>query len=185
MCPNMSKCFVGRKGCNCKHENSTGDLVGLCSPFICIFHTRYIIVNPMRRKGRNTPCPCRLPVCFHLNVFDVLYILMYIRYTFSPDDCVQRDVWAFGIAGDWKATALEAEVWVETVKKGGLRFMAAWRKEEVDAARHRQEKREATKLGKLVSYTEAWNLRSETNWPSRRAEGTLYERETDRDLRST
>ena len=24
-------------------------------------------------------------------------------------DCVQRDVRAFGIAGDWKATALEAE----------------------------------------------------------------------------
>ena len=35
----------------------------------------------------------------------------------------------FGIAGgDWKATALEAEVWVETVTEGGRRFMAAWRK---------------------------------------------------------
>ena len=33
--------------------------------------------------------------------------------------------------------------------------MAAWRKEEVDAARHRQEKREATRLGKLLSHTEA------------------------------
>ena len=33
--------------------------------------------------------------------------------------------------------------------------MAAWRKEEVDAARHRQEKREATRLGKLLSYMEA------------------------------
>ena len=33
--------------------------------------------------------------------------------------------------------------------------MAAWRKEEVDAARHRQEKREATRLGKLSSHTEA------------------------------
>ena len=30
--------------------------------------------------------------------------------------------------------------------------MAAWRKEEVDAARHRQEKREA---GNLLSHTEA------------------------------
>ena len=28
--------------------------------------------------------------------------------------------------------------------------MAAWRKEEVDAARHRQEKREATRLGNLL-----------------------------------
>ena len=33
--------------------------------------------------------------------------------------------------------------------------MAAWRKEEVDAARHRQEKIEATRLGKLLSHTEA------------------------------
>ena len=39
--------------------------------------------------------------------------------------------------------------------------MAAWRKEEEDAARHRQEKREATRLGKLQSHT--------------------YGRETDRD----
>ena len=32
--------------------------------------------------------------------------------------------------------------------------MAAWR-EEIDAARHRQEKRDVTRLRKLVSYTEA------------------------------
>ena len=47
----------------------------------------------------------------------------------------------FGKAGDWKATALKAEVWGETVTKGERRFMAAWRKEEVDATRHRQVKR--------------------------------------------
>ena len=46
-------------------------------------------------------------------------------------------------------------VWVEGVTKGGRRFMAAWRQEEEDAARHRQEKREATRLGKLQSHTEA------------------------------
>ena len=57
-------------------------------------------------------------------------------------DCVQSDVRAFGIAGDWKATASEEEVWVETITEGGQRFMAAWRKEEVGAARHRQEKGE-------------------------------------------
>ena len=28
-------------------------------------------------------------------------------------DCVQGDIRAFGIAGDWKATALKVEVWVE------------------------------------------------------------------------
>ena len=43
-------------------------------------------------------------------------------------DCVQSDIRAFSIAGDLKATALKAEVWVETVRGGGRRFMAAWRK---------------------------------------------------------
>ena len=33
--------------------------------------------------------------------------------------------------------------------KGERRFMAAWRNEEIDAARHRQEKEKATRLGKL------------------------------------
>ena len=36
--------------------------------------------------------------------------------------------------------------------------MAAWREEEEDAARHRQEKREARRLGKLQSHTEAQNF---------------------------
>ena len=40
-------------------------------------------------------------------------------------DCVQSDIRAFGITGDWKATALEAEVWVETFAEGRRRFMAA------------------------------------------------------------
>ena len=70
-------------------------------------------------------------------------------------DCEQSDIRAFGIAGDCKAAALKAEVWLKTVTEGGRRFMAAWRKEEVDAAKHRQEKREATELGKLVPHTEA------------------------------
>ena len=51
--------------------------------------------------------------------------------------------------------ALKAEVWVEAVAEGSRRFMAAWREDEQDAARHRQEKREATRLGKLQSHTEA------------------------------
>ena len=70
-------------------------------------------------------------------------------------NCVQSDIRAFGITGDWKTMALKAEVWVEAVTKGGRRFMAAWREEEEDAPRHRQEKREATRLGKLKSHTEA------------------------------
>ena len=74
--------------------------------------------------------------------------------------------------------------WVETVTEGGRRFTAAWRKEEVDAARHRQEKREATRLEKSLSYIEAQILRSNNKWTSRRAEGILYMRETNRDLSS-
>ena len=70
-------------------------------------------------------------------------------------DCVQSDIRAFGITGDWKAMALKAEVWVEAVTEGGRRFMAAWIKEEEDLARHRQEKRETTRLGKFLSHTEA------------------------------
>ena len=67
---------------------------------------------------------------------------------------MQSDIPAFGIRRDRKATALKAEVWAETVTQGGRSFIAAWRKEEVDVARHRQEKREATRLGKLLSHTE-------------------------------
>ena len=66
-------------------------------------------------------------------------------------DCVQSDIRAFGIAGDRKATALKGEVWVETVTDSGRR--AAWRKEDVDAARHCQERREATRLGNLLLQT--------------------------------
>ena len=57
------------------------------------------------------------------------------------NDRVRSDFRAFGIAEEWKETALEAEVWVETVTEGGRRFMAAWRKEDVDTARHRLEKK--------------------------------------------
>ena len=70
-------------------------------------------------------------------------------------DWVQSDIWAFGITGDWKTTAFKAKVWVNTVTEGGRRFMVAWRKEEVDAARHRQEMREATRPGNSLSHTEA------------------------------
>ena len=43
-------------------------------------------------------------------------------------DCVQSDIRALGITGEWKATALKAEVWVDAVMEGGRRFMASWRK---------------------------------------------------------
>ena len=73
-------------------------------------------------------------------------------------DCVQSDIRAFDITGEWKAMALKAEVWDEAVTEGGRRLMATRRKEEKDAARYRQEKREATRLGKLLLHTEAYNF---------------------------
>ena len=39
-------------------------------------------------------------------------------------DCVQSDIRAFVIAVDWKATALKAQLWVETVTEGGRKFMS-------------------------------------------------------------
>ena len=73
---------------------------------------------------------------------------------------------------DWKATALKTEVF-ETVAEGGRKFMVAWRKDEVDAARHRQEKR-GNETGKVCYRTlKCRILRSDNHWPSRRVEGTL------------
>ena len=37
-------------------------------------------------------------------------------------DSLLNDIRAFGIAGGWKATSLEAEGWVGTVTKSGWRF---------------------------------------------------------------
>ena len=47
-------------------------------------------------------------------------------------DCVQVDVQAVGT--DWKATALEAEVWIKTVTEGGRRLMVTWMNGKVDTA---------------------------------------------------
>ena len=83
-------------------------------------------------------------------------------------------------------TYIKAEVWVETVTEGGRRFMAAWWKEEVDAARHRQEKSEkSSETGKLViadgtvEFCEATPIGLVD-----KPKVSLYGRETDRDLRS-
>ena len=73
----------------------------------------------------------------------------------------------------WKAMALKAEVWVEAVTEGGRRFMAAWREKEEDAARHRQEKRKATRLGSCNHTRKRRILRNDTHWPSRRVIGIL------------
>ena len=62
--------------------------------------------------------------------------------------------------------------------------MAAWGKEEVDAARHRQEKR-GNETANAVTVQERVDLQSNINLPSRRVEGILYGCQADRDLRST
>ena len=69
--------------------------------------------------------------------------------------CVSSDIRVFSIAGGSRATALEAEEQVETVTEGGWRFIAASRKVEIGAARHRQQKKDARRLGKLLSHMEA------------------------------
>ena len=88
-------------------------------------------------------------------------------------DCVQSDIRAFGIAGDWKATALKAEVWVETVTEGGRRFMAASRKEEVDAASIARRREKQQDWETCYRTRECRILRSHSHWPGRRAEGIL------------
>ena len=64
-------------------------------------------------------------------------------------DCVAKDVWAFGIGGDWKAASLEWGAWDDTVMEGGRRYMAKWREEEESAAITRQRKRGAEEADKV------------------------------------
>ena len=131
-------------------------------PSVCFLPCLFILLCSLR--------PCSFPVCF-----GVTPSILYYSWISSGSvvfgnlegavrrgrggkekewiDCVQSDIRAFGIAEDWKAMGLMAEVWVETITERGRRFMAAWRIEEVDAARHRQEKREATRLGNLLPQT--------------------------------
>ena len=99
-------------------------------------------------------------------------------------DRAQSDIWAFGITGGWSAAAFKAEVWVETVTEGGWSFMDAWRKEEVDAARHRQEKR-GNETGKVVITHGSVELCEATPIGlADESKESLYGRETDRGLRS-
>ena len=81
-------------------------------------------------------------------------------------DCVQSDIRAFGITGDWKTMALKAKVWVEAVTEGGRRFMAAWREEEEtrpDIARRRERQRDWESCNRTRKRI---ILRSDTHWPS-------------------
>ena len=96
-------------------------------------------------------------------------------------DCVQNDIRAFGIAGDRKAMALKAEVWVEAVREGEWRFMAAWRKEEERGQTSPGEER-GNKTGKVaiahgsVEFCEATPIGLTDE-----SKESLYGRETNRD----
>ena len=64
--------------------------------------------------------------------------------------------------------------------------MAAWRKEEVDATRHRQEKREATRPSAkvVIAHGSVEVCEATPIGLADESKESLYGRETDRDLRS-
>ena len=64
-------------------------------------------------------------------------------------DCVEKDVRAFGISGDWEALSLQEDVWYNTVVEGGRRFVVAWRRIEEQASETRQEKRMEKETGNV------------------------------------
>ena len=89
-------------------------------------------------------------------------------------DCVQSDIRAFGIAGDWKATTLRAEVWVETASRrvGGGSWPRGGNKRytRLDIARRREKQRD---WETCYRRRECRILRSHTRWPSGRPEDIL------------
>ena len=62
-------------------------------------------------------------------------------------DCVEKDVRAFDISGDWEALSLQEDVWYNTVEEGGRRFMDALRRIEEQASETSQEKRMEKETG--------------------------------------
>ena len=96
-------------------------------------------------------------------------------------DWVQSDIWAFGIARNWKSTALKAAVWIKTVPEGGRRLIAPRgrekRKTRLDIVRRREKQRDwescyRTRKRRI--------LQSDTLWPSRRVKGILVRTTRDR-----
>ena len=56
-------------------------------------------------------------------------------------DCVEKDVRAFGISGEWEVLSLQEDVWYNTVVEGGRRFGDAWWRIEELEPETRQEKK--------------------------------------------
>ena len=82
------------------------------------------------------------------------------------NDCVQSDIRAFGIMGDWETMAVKAEVWVEAVTEVGG---GSWprggkkRKTRPDIARRRERQRDWESFNRTRKRR---ILRSDTHWPS-------------------
>ena len=101
-------------------------------------------------------------------------------------DCVQSDIRAFGITGDWKAMALKADVWVQAVREVGQRFMAAWRKRIGRRGQTSPGKERGNEIGKVVIAHESVEFCEATPIDlADESKESLYGRETDRDLRNT
>ena len=55
----------------------------------------------------------------------------------------------FGVTEDWSTAALDPGVWYSTAHEGGCRFTTAWVKEEENASKNLQKKREAEETDKV------------------------------------
>ena len=95
-------------------------------------------------------------------------------------DCVQSDIRTFGIAGDWKASALKYEVWVETVTEVHDRVVERrGRRGQTSSEERDNETGNVAIVHGSVEFCEA----APTGLADESKE-SLYGRETDRDLRS-
>ena len=100
-------------------------------------------------------------------------------------DCVQSDIRAFGITGDWKAMTLKAEVWVETVTEGGRRFMTASTKKRERRGQTSPGEERGNETGKVaIAHGSVGFCKATLIGLSDQSKESLYGRETDRDLRN-
>ena len=77
-------------------------------------------------------------------VMTSLFLLQY-KYFF----CRANRLETFQRTGDWSTAALDPEVWCNTVREGGCRFMAAWVKKERNASEHQQRNKEAEEVANV------------------------------------
>ena len=121
----------------------------------------YLLLGPFEKLGPLRESELSLLIGFLSSVALVtlltVCLAMYGKVTFEDSDLINTN--ELLTSKNWNQFTsgffIVSFGGVSFVTKGGRRFMAAWRQEEEDAARHRQEKREATRLGKLQSHTEA------------------------------